>query len=315
MSCLRKPGRAPAIMGRLWVMLALLLGMSLVQAGTLVRVSTSMGDFTIELLDQDTPVTVQNFLNYVNRGAYNQTYVHRLETGFVVQGGGYRFVPFVGPVDVVADPPIVNEFKVSNTRGTVAMAKVADNPNSATNQWFVNLADNSANLDNQNSGFTVFGTVLGDGMTVLDAINALPFVALGAKAPSAPFITENYTSPTEFVYMNLEVVDRFSAAAHVFEESRGLLMFKVNVNGGQELWSLNMSLVENAASVVFQVNNDSLIRLRNSFDGMATYTTADGRLLIPEVELNLGTGVQRIRNVVLRLTDPEKRRFTLESYQ
>jgi peptidyl-prolyl cis-trans isomerase A (cyclophilin A) len=300
---------------RWMVTLALLLFLVPVQAGTLVRVSTSVGDFTLELLDEDTPVTVQNFLNYVNRGAYNQTYIHRLEVGFVAQGGGYRFQPFVGPIDVVADPPIVNEFKLSNTRGTVAMAKLEGNPDSATNQWFVNLADNSANLDVQNGGFTVFGSVLGDGMSVLDTINALPTVTLGSKASAAPFISESYTSPTEFVYMNLEVVDRFSAAAHVFEASRGLLLFKVTVNGGAELWSLNMSLVENAAEVVFQVNTDSMIRLRGGFDGMATYSTTDRRLVIPQLEVNLGSGVQQLTNVVLRMTDPDRLRFTLESYQ
>ena len=73
------------------------------QAGTIVRVSTSMGDYSIELLDQTAPVTVQNFLNYVNRNDYNGTYLHRVENSFVAQGGGYGFQLFVGPIDVVSD--------------------------------------------------------------------------------------------------------------------------------------------------------------------------------------------------------------------
>ena len=286
-----------------------------VSAGTLVRVSTSLGDFTIELLDETAPVTVQNFLNYVSRGDFNQTYFHRVELNFVVQGGAYRFQPFVGPIDIPTDPPITNEFQVSNTRGTVAMAKVEGDPNSATNQWFVNLGDNSANLDAQNEGFTVFGTVLGDGMNVLDAINALPTVNLGGKAPRTPYITESYSSPTEFVYMNAEVVDRYSAAVHVFEANRGLVFCSVNVNNGQELWSFNMSLVEDGEKVVFRVNADSILRIRSTFTGIATFSTTDNRLRIPELELHLNGETQIYHNIVLAMTDAENRLLTLESYE
>lgn len=283
------------------------------QAGTLVRVGTSVGDYTIELLDQVTPRTVQNFLNYVNRGAYNGTYINRSEPSFVVQGGGYRFQSFVGPIDVLSDPPIVNEYKVSNTRGTVAMAKLGGDPNSATTQWFVNVADNSLNLDAQNAGFTVFGTVLGNGMTVVDTINQLLTVNLGSKASAAPYITPSYTSPTEFVYINAVVVDRFSAALHVYEQARGLLMIAVNVSDGQELLRLNLNQIQSSPAAVFKVNRESVIKMRNRLNEMATYN--NGVLRIPELEANLGTSVQLVRNVVLRLTDPVNLLFTLESYQ
>ncbi|MEX0963704.1 MAG: peptidylprolyl isomerase [Pseudohongiellaceae bacterium] len=161
-------------------------------AETIVRISTGIGDYSIELLDDVAPITVQNFLAYVNRNAYNGTYIHRAENNFVVQGGGFRFRLFEGPIDVPADPPIQNEFSVSNTRGTIAMAKLDGDPNSATSQWFVNLIDNSSSLDTSNGGFTVFGTVLGDGMITVDAIDALPTQQLGVKASNAPFITPTY---------------------------------------------------------------------------------------------------------------------------
>ena len=154
-------------------------------AGTIVRVSTTIGDFTMELLDDIAPITVRNFLNYVNRNDYNGTYFHRVVDDFVVQGGAYRFQPFVGPIDVPTDPPIQNEFNVSNTRGTVAMAKIAGDPNSATNQWFVNLADN-LDLDTTDEGFTVFANVIGDGMEIVDAIDNQLTIDLGYKAPEAP---------------------------------------------------------------------------------------------------------------------------------
>ena len=123
-------------------------------AGTIVRVSTSIGDFSVELFDDSAPMTVENFLNYVGRNDYNGTYFHRVVDDFVAQGGAYRFQPYVGPVDVPTDPPITNEFNVSNSRGTIAMAKLDGNPDSATNQWFINLADN-VNLDTLNGGFTL----------------------------------------------------------------------------------------------------------------------------------------------------------------
>ena len=284
-----------------------------VQAGTIVRVSTSVGDYSIELLDETAPATVQNFLNYVRRNDYDGTYLHRVVDGFVVQGGAYRFQPFVGPIDIPQDPPVVNEFNVSNTRGTVAMAKFEDAPDSATNQWFVNLADNTS-LDTTNGGFTVFGTVLGDGMITLDAIDALPFVSLGLKAPNAPYTTANYESPTSFVYQNVEITSRFSSAPHVFETATGKLITSVNVDGGAELISMNFSVVPHPTQVILQANVQSVIPRRDSFDGIATYSTTDSRLRIPTLEANLNGAVSLVNNVVFVLTNAELLQFTLESF-
>lgn len=286
---------------------------SAVQAGTIVRVSTSMGDYSIELLDDIAPNTVQNFLNYVARDDYNGTYLHRVEDGFVVQGGAYRFQPFIGPIDIPLDPPIVNEFNESNLRGTVAMAKFEGDPDSATNQWFVNLADNTS-LDAANGGFTVFGRVLGEGMAVLDAIDALPFVSLGAKASSAPYTSAIYESPTAFVYQNVEVTQRFSSAPHVFESATGLLITSVNINAGAEVISMNFNVVPHPSQVIIQANALSVIPRRDSFDGIATYATADTRLRIPTLEANLNGTVSLVNNVVFVLSNPELLQFTLESY-
>ncbi len=284
------------------------------QAGTIVRISTSIGDYSIELLDDVAPVTVQNFLNYVNRNAYNGTYIHRAVDDFVVQGGGFRFRLFDGPIDVPADPPIVNEFNLSNTRGTVAMAKLDGDPNSATNQWFVNTADNSASLDTTNGGFTVFATVLGGGMTTVDAIDALPFVSLGGKAPNAPYITADYTDPRDFVYINAEVTERFSAAPHVFESSSGLLIISVSIDGGEQVASMNFNAVAASPNVVIRGNPESFIPRRDSFNGIAEYSTADGRLRIPALEVNVNGSVSIVRNVVFVLTDAASVSFTLESF-
>jgi peptidyl-prolyl cis-trans isomerase A (cyclophilin A) len=148
-------------------------------SATTVRVITSLGDFSIELFDDDAPITVTNFLNYVNSGRFNSTVIHRSVSNFIVQGGSFSFDASSGNiVSVATDAAIQNEFSVSNTRGTVAMAKLGGDPNSATSGWFVNLADNSSNLDAQNGGFTAFGRVIGDGMTVVNSIAAQPTYTL-----------------------------------------------------------------------------------------------------------------------------------------
>ena len=136
---------------------------------------TSLGDVCIELLDGfgEAPITSQNFRNYAERGDYDQSFLHRSIPGFIVQGGGFSWDSVSSYQRVPADPAIVNEPGISNLRGTLAMAKVAGDPNSATNEWFINLADNSGNLDSQNGGFTVFARVVGDDMDVVDAIAAL----------------------------------------------------------------------------------------------------------------------------------------------
>lgn len=283
-------------------------------AGTIVRINTSLGNYSIELLDDIAPATVQNFLNYVNREAYDATYLHRVLSGFVVQGGGFTFQPFVGPIAVVADPPVVNEFSVSNTRGTVAMAKIDGDPDSATTQWFVSLVDNSANLDTSNEGFTVFGNVLGDGMDVLDAIAALPTINLGANAPDATFITATYQGPSSFVYINAEVVGRFSGAAHVYEVNSGKLFSSISVDNGAALLALNFSTVSTTNEVIIQVDAKSIISKRDSFDGIASYTTADGRLTIPSLEVFDGSSTIVLSNVVFVLSDPANNQFVLESF-
>jgi len=143
-------------------------------ANTIVLMQTDRGDVQFELFDTAAPETVENFLNYVNDGDYDGSFIHRSAPGFVLQMGGYVFDPAQGDFfgegtsHIPEDPPVVNEFGMSNIRGTIAMAKRSD-PDSATSEFFFNLADNSENLDNQNGGFTVFAQVV-SGQDVIDAI-------------------------------------------------------------------------------------------------------------------------------------------------
>ncbi len=194
--------------------------------GQIAQIDTVRGKFNVELLAADAPKTVANFLNYVNKGAYTRTFFHRSAklgdgTPFVIQAGGFALPEgssSIGPI--AADAPVVNEFKVSNSRGTLAMAKTAAGPNTATNQWFVNLADNRANLDNQNGGFTVFARVIGTGMTVSDNIAALPvFNATDPQLPGShpafdqlPLTTNALNADTLVLVRSIKVIPVYPAA-------------------------------------------------------------------------------------------------------
>lgn len=146
-----------------------LLSSSYNASSTEVLISTSQGDIEISLYDETTPLTVANFLSYVTNGDYDNTIIHRSIPGFIIQGGGFSFNG-ASLTAITTQAPVNNEPEWSNVTGTIAMAKLATGPNSATSQWFFNMSNNSANLDLQNSGFTVFGQVIGDGMTVLNTI-------------------------------------------------------------------------------------------------------------------------------------------------
>lgn len=171
-------------------------------SATIVRVETNMGTFDVNLYDRGTPATVANFLAYVTAGRFTNTLVHRSVANFVVQGGGYRY-DGTSYIPVTQNAAVTNEPEYSNVRGTIAMAKLGGNPNSATSQWFVNTGNNSANLDLQNGGFTVFGQVIGTGMTTVDAMNALQLYSTSIS-DSMPL--RSYTAGQTVTDANLVIV-------------------------------------------------------------------------------------------------------------
>ncbi len=181
---LRTPlGVLPAVVAILAIMC------SLVNA-TIVRYDTTLGTIDARLYDTATPLSTANFLGYSSSGRYDGTFIHRSIPGFITQGGGFSMdaAGIFSATSVVTDPPVLNEPGISNLRGTIAMAKLGGDPNSATSQWFFNLADNSANLDAQNGGFTVFGRVVGSGMGVVDSIAALDRVSAGGAFTDLPVL-------------------------------------------------------------------------------------------------------------------------------
>ena len=155
-----------------------------------VTIDTSLGSITIELFEQQAPVSVENFLQYVSEGFYPGTIFHRVVRGFVIQGGGYTPDMKEKPTH----PPIQNEATngLRNMRGTLSMARTRV-LRSATSQFYINVSDNTA-LDHRgyapdDFGYAVFGRVL-SGMDVADKIAA---VETKSENPITPVVIKGVT--------------------------------------------------------------------------------------------------------------------------
>lgn len=136
----------------------------------MVRLHTNHGDITLDLDAEKAPITVKNFLEYVNSGFYNNTLFHRVIDNFMIQGGGFE----LGMKEKSTRAPIKNEAAngLTNDKYTIAMARTSD-PHSATAQFFINIKDNGflnhTAPTGQDYGYCVFGKVA-SGTEVLDAI-------------------------------------------------------------------------------------------------------------------------------------------------
>jgi len=156
-----------------------------------VKLQTTKGDIVIELDENKAPVTVKNFLAYVQEGFYDGVIFHRVISNFMIQGGGFtedmnRIKPH---------PPIVNEGKngLKNNRGTIAMARISD-PDSATSQFFINHKDNAPlnYVEGRNPGYAVFGKVI-EGMDTVDAIAAVKTTTIKGMrdVPAEPVVIKS----------------------------------------------------------------------------------------------------------------------------
>jgi cyclophilin family peptidyl-prolyl cis-trans isomerase len=218
---------------------------------TVVRFETSLGNVDVRLYNAATPLNVANFLNYVTSDRYDGTFIHRSIPGFVIQGGGYTYNASNNSAPHIAQFPMVqNEFGISNLRGTIAMAKLPPpeeggppngGPNSATSEWFFNLSDdNASNLDDQNGGFTVFGRVVGTGMTVVDSIAALPRYNLGGSFNTVPLRSASAPLSDSFVFVTNVSVLNLPAGDYDFNG--------VVNSADYALWRTNYGSTTNAAA-------------------------------------------------------------------
>ena len=205
-------------------------------SGTVVKFETNApladNDFYIELTS-NTPLTNTNFLSYVNSGAYDNSIIHRSVSDFVIQGGGFKQPtvaadqPGSDPVPIPTTGTVQNEPGNLNNRGTIAMAKLGNEPDSATSQFFFNLSANSF-LDSDNGGYTAFGDVLGSGMTVVDTIgSALTYDAQTyysntalSDLPLWNINQDNIVRPQDFVQIeNADVVTESALHTYGFTSS------------------------------------------------------------------------------------------------
>jgi peptidyl-prolyl cis-trans isomerase A (cyclophilin A) len=160
---------------------------------SVVLMKTSLGNIKIELMQRESPITVKNFLSYVEAGYYSGTILHRVIPGFMVQGGGFTSDMKVKKTG----QPIKNEASngLKNDRGTIAMARTSA-PDSATSQFFINLVNND-NLNRplpDGHGYAVFGKVI-EGMDVVDRIASVSTgVTMGfPNVPKTPVVIKSIT--------------------------------------------------------------------------------------------------------------------------
>lgn len=218
---------------------------------SLIRFNTSMGNIDVELFDTETPQTVANFFNYVDddprtdtdAGRYDGSIFHRLARDFVLQGGNRSFVVNndIGSfVSIVKDAPIENEPGISNIRGTIAMAKIGGDPNSASSEFFFNI-NNNTGLDDNNGGFTVFGRIANAAsLAVLDSINAvqdiLPQLGLQDGIPRVNYTGSNFPADAtneNFITINdVEILrrDEFLTYELISNSNESLLTASITRN-------------------------------------------------------------------------------------
>ena len=287
---------------------------------------TNHGDVCFDLFPEAAPLTVANFLRYVDRGAYDNTLFHRSVPGFIVQGGGFSGAPdpalFSRPVAV--DPPVVNESARSNLRGTIGMARTSD-PNSATNQWFINLGDNTAFDGDTATGYAVFGQVV-QGMDVVDRIGALRVGDFSLVLNSWAFTAmpvDMTPDETEADFSDFVIVER----AYRTERLPGLqpyqcsltspndtltefcgsdVTFPVQVDGA--LYEATLTYIPGRSGAVFAVDTARLKPLTDNGQSRATF--AAGVLTIP----SLRNGTRAFTNVRLTLTSRSPLEFTLREF-
>jgi peptidyl-prolyl cis-trans isomerase A (cyclophilin A) len=196
-------------------------------SGTLVQFHTSLGDMDVELYDKDKPITVKNFLRYVQQGLYTNSFLHRCPLGpgtvtdFVIQGGAFWVTNITSTNPEIFNinpfPPIVDEYasgtRYSNTYGTIAMAKLGGDTNSATCSWFFNLTNNpSLDIADTNNLFCVFGHVLRGTNVLNNFIGRSYFNGLqnaGVPFDSLPVNYSGFAAPTltNVYYVNITVLN------------------------------------------------------------------------------------------------------------
>jgi cyclophilin family peptidyl-prolyl cis-trans isomerase len=188
-------------------------------ANPIVRFTTNLGTFDVELFESQVPTTVANFLSYVNAGSYTNSIIHRSTTDNpadiqIVQGGGFVLTTTATSASldpIVTGAPILLDAILPNLQGTIAMARTND-PNSATSGWYFNVTDNpqlDATPGVPGTGYTVFGRIVPGDLSVLDAIAGVEL--FNASAYLGPAFSELPLFAPELNPNNLVMVNSIAA--------------------------------------------------------------------------------------------------------
>lgn len=220
--------------------------------GTTVEIQTPLGNIPLELYSQ-TPNTDANFEQYITNGEYKNVIIHRSVPGFVIQGGGYS----PSGTHITQLSPVQSEAGISNTTGTIAMA-LSTGPNSGTSEWFINLTDNSSLLDGTSDGgpFTVFGTVIYNGLQVADEIASLPVVD-----------DTQATSPAPDAFSSLPVQSGTNGATVSSEPASNMVVTNTVI-----VPALTYTVTSDNTSVVNPTVSGNTLQLAYRSDGTANIT-------------------------------------------
>ena len=239
--------------------------------------------------NKTTPITTNNFIEYVNDGSYDKTLIHRLVSDFVIQGGGYTWpnVPSdeAGgvPLRVKSKGEIINEPVNSNLMGTIAMAKVSGQPNSATSEWFINLSDNQS-LDTQNDGFSVFGHILGDSIKNPLLLNNqtiynVSYADVSLNIPELPLINVQGNVLNNTNYFAVDTISTISQRPNEIENVFNVIVTANDSNGNQSHQYVIVNVKDIQGEVLNGIDGPEILRggLGNDvFQGNGGNDTIDG---------------------------------------
>lgn len=297
------------------LILALTLLAASAQAGTRVLVQSNLGEFTLELYDDEVPATVAQFLANLEAGTYQFTMLHFASPTLLA--GGLFFYNSCGAGPVLAPaiaPAPVESGQRQNTTRTIAMVPTTEDPGAIGGQWVINLGNNDS-LYEPALRPIVFGEIV-EGFSTADSIADLWRVPMNIS-PSVPTINYFGIDVVECGLFNSENVVKVAMqvqppgddAANSFAPESGLLTIKVNA-GAAGLLEVSLQLQTAEPIPVLQVQPETVTPLQEAVDGMAQFDDGTGELLIPEL---IVAGEIAYRNLTFRLTDAENLFFTLVS--
>lgn len=296
------------------LLLSCLGGSAAVHAATVVDVQTVFGFFTLELYEEQAPETVARFLENVDAGVYDLTFVHWAQGG-MVRGGLFRINSCPqGPVE--AAPGVSHPIEASNLNndlGTLAMRRHPTNAGQISNEWQLNLVSGIED-EEPDSVPVVIGKII-DGQAVVEAIHAQPRIAFGTALPFIPLI--NYSFDYGLYNCSLMSRDNFTfvvmesrQVVNVFDPASEQIHVQVDVGEPSHL-SLSFQ-IESIEEGTIRALPESVVEVDDSNRGVARFDFDTGELFIPEIAV--GNDVPYV-DLVFTLTDSENLIFTLQSLE